>query len=156
MRTLQTTRLAVLLALLASVGLAQDDADIGAAIDALASKYEEGWAASDASACAAIYTPDAVSVDLFGATHEGLAAVEASIAATIETYGTSTIEITRTSLHQVNDSLVVSDGTWEVTGSSAEEAPTEGFYSIVAVNSGGEWLISHGQVKVTPPMMSSE
>jgi uncharacterized protein (TIGR02246 family) len=156
MRSLQIG-LVVAFALVASFGFGQgDDAEVGAAIDALAAKYEEGWSAGDASVSASIYAQDAVSVDLFGATYEGRAAIEESIAATIESYGASTIDITRTSLYRVNDNIVVSDGTWQVTGSTAEGAPTQGFYTIVAVDSGGAWLISQAQSKVTPPMMPSE
>ena len=159
MRTLMVVGIVTALVLGASLGFTQeheheDDAELGAAIDAIAAKYAEGWGAGDAAACAAAYTEDAVSVDLFGQTFNGRAAIQESIAQTLETYGSSSITIERTSLHVVNEGLVVSDGNWEVTGSSAEGAPTNGHYSIVATNASGEWLISHGQAKVAPPMMS--
>ena len=125
-----------------------------AAIDAVAAKYAEGWNAGDASVCAATYTEDGVSLDLFGSTFEGRAAIEESITTTLETYGESTIDIVRTSLQKVSDNLVISDGTWEVKGSTAEGVPTQGFYTIIATNTGGEWLIFTGQTKVAPPMPS--
>jgi len=157
MRKLNTVLIVSALALLASVGFAQEhsgDADLGAAIDALAAKYTEGWNAGDASVSAAIYAQDGVIVDIFGVTFEGRAAIEESIAQTLETYPGTTIDIVRTSLHQVNDNLMVSDGTWEVKGSTAEGVPTNGFYTIVATHSGGEWIITQAQSKVAPPMMN--
>lgn len=152
MRRLTTIGFVFALALVASVGFAQDQSELEAAIDAVAAKYTEGWNAGDASVCAATYTEDGVSIDLFGDTFEGRAAIEESITATLETYAGTTIDIVRTSLHKVNDNLVVSDGTWELEGSTAEGVPTQGFYTIIAVNTGGEWLVSNGQVKVAPPM----
>ena len=140
--------------IVASVGFAQDNAELEAAIDAVAAKYMEGWNAGDAAACAATYTADGVIVDLFGQTFDGRAAIEESIAATLETYPGTTIDIVRTSLTKVSDNLTVSDGTWEVKGSTAEGVPTQGFYTIIATNTGGEWLISTGQSKVAPPMPS--
>ena len=140
--------------MVASVGFAQDNAELEAAIDAVAAKYMEGWNAGDAAACAATYPADGVIVDLFGQTFDGRAAIEESIAATLETYPGTTIDIVRTSLTKVSDNLTVSDGTWEVKGSTAEGVPTQGFYTIIATNTGGEWLISTGQSKVAPPMPS--
>jgi len=131
-----------------------DHAELEGVVDALAAKYMEGWNAGDPSACAAIYAPDGVIVDLFGATFSGRDAVGESITATLEAYPGTTIDIVRTSLHKVSDNLVVSDGTWEVKGSTAEGVPTQGFYTIVVTNSGGEWLVSQGQSKVAP--MASE
>lgn len=154
MRRVTTIGFVFALALVASVGFAQDDAELEAAIDAVAAKYMEGWNSRDASVCASAYTADAVIVDLFGQTYEGRATIEESIAATFETYGETTIDIVRTQLHKVSDNVVVSDGTWEVKGSTTEGVPTEGFYTIIATNTGGEWLISTGQSKVAPPVSS--
>ncbi|GMR23250.1 MAG: hypothetical protein BMS9Abin37_1662 [Acidobacteriota bacterium] len=142
------------LALVASVSFAQDNAELEAAIDAVAAKYMEGWNAGDASACAATYTADGTAIDLFGQTFEGRAAIEESVAATLESYPGTTLDIVRTSLHKVSDNLIVTDGTWEVKGSTAEGVPTQGFYTIIATNTDGEWLISTGQSKVAPPMPS--
>lgn len=154
MHRLITIGIVSALALVASVGFAQDNAELGAAIDAVAAKYAEGWNGGDASACAATYTADATIVDLFGQTFEGRAAIEGSITATLETYPGTTIDIVRTSLEKVSDHLVITDGTWEVRGSTAEGVPTQGFYTIIATNTGGEWLIANGQSKVAPPTPS--
>ncbi len=154
MRRVTTIGFVFALALVASAGFAQDNAELEAAIDALAAKYMEAWNAGDASACAAVHTQDGVFIDLFGTTFEGRAAIEESITATLETYSGTTIEIVRTSLNKVSDNLVVSDGTWEVKGSTAEGVPTQGFYTIIVTNTGGEWLISTLQSKVAPPMPS--
>ncbi len=154
MRRVTTIGFVFALALIASVGFAQDNAELEAAIDAITAKYMEAWNAGDASACAAVHTQDGVFIDLFGTTFEGRAAIEESLTAELETYSGTTIEIVRTSLNKVSDNLVVSDGTWEVKGSTAEGVPTQGFYTIIATNTGGEWLISTGQTKVAPPMPS--
>ena len=154
MRRLTTIGFVFALALVAGVGLAQDNAELEAAIDAVAAKYAEGWNAGDASMCASTYTEDGASIDLFGNTFEGRAAIEESIAAALETYGATTIDIARTSLNKVSENLVVTDGTWEVKGSTAEGVPTQGFYTIIVTNTGGEWLISTGQAKVAPPVPS--
>ena len=157
MRKLESISIAIAVTLVvsASVAFAQEHGSHGdaqAAVDALASKYMEGWAAGDAAVCASIYAQDADSVDLFGNKFEGRAAIEESIAGTIEQYAGSTIDIVRTSLHMVNDSLFVSDGTWEVKGSAAEGVPTKGFYTVIATQQGGEWLITSGRAKVAPTM----
>ena len=154
MRRVTTTGFVFALALVASVGFAQDNAELEAAIDAVTVKYMEGWNAGDASVCAATHTADGVVIDLFGQTFEGRAAIEESVAATLETYPGTTLDIVRTSLNKVSDNLMVSDGTWEVKGSTAEGVPTQGFYTIIVTNTGGEWLISTGQSKVAPPMPS--
>lgn len=143
-----------LVTIVASVGFAQDNAELEAAIDALAAKYMEAWNAGDASACAAIHTQDGVSIDFFGTTFEGRAAIEESLTAELETFSGATIDIARTSLHKLSDNLVVSDGTWELKGSTAEGVPTQGFYTIIVTNTSGEWLISTLQSKVAPPVPS--
>ena len=152
MRRVTTIGFVFALALVASAGFAQDNAELEAAIDALATKYMEAWNAGDASACAAIHTQEGVSIDFFGTTFEGRAAIEENLTAELETYSGMTIEIVRTSLNKVSDNLVVSDGTWVVNGSTAEGVPTQGFYTTISTNTGGEWLISNLQVKVAPPM----
>lgn len=157
MRRLTTIGILLALSLFVGVGLGgsqehEGHANVEAAIDALAAAYMEGWNAGDASACAAIYAEDADIVDLFGITFKGRAAIEGSIAETLEAYPGTTIDIVRTSLHQVNDNLVVSDGTWEVMGSTAEGVPTHGFYTIIVTNTGGEWAVTTGQSKVAPEM----
>lgn len=142
------------LALVSGAALAQEEgpAELEAAVDALIEQYTEGWNAGDASMCAATYREDGESIDLYGNTHRGREAIEANIAETLETYSGTTIEITRTSLHVVSDDVVVSDGTWEVTGSTPQGAPTEGFFTVILTKTGEEWLTTTGQAKVAPPM----
>ena len=148
MRNVYTITIALIMALAPSM-YAQD---VEEAVDALAAKYVEGWNAGDAAMCASIYTENGDSVDLAGQRFEGRAAIEQSIAQTLEVYSGSTIKIERTTLHQVNDDLVVSDGIWEVMGASAAEGvPTSGFYTIIAVRDGDTWLIEAGRAKAAPP-----
>lgn len=154
MRTLTLIATVCTLALVSGAALAQPDgpAEIEAAVDGLIEQYTEGWNAGDASMCAATYREDGESIDLYGNTHRGRAAIEANLAETLETYSGTTIEITRTSLYSVSDDLVVSDGTWEVMGSTPQGAPTEGFFTVILTKSGDEWLTTTGQTKVAPPM----
>lgn len=153
MRRLTPISIVGTLALVSAVVFAQEvsaPAEIEAAIEALEAQYTEGWNAGDASACAAIYTEDGETIDPYGNTHRGRAAIETNLAETLETYSGSTITLTRTSLYVVTDDVVVSDGTWEVTGSTAEGAATEGFYTVIATKTGDEWLLTTGQSKVAP------
>ena len=66
MRRVITIGFVFALALVASVGFAQDNAELEAAIDAVAAKYMEGWNAGDAAACAATYTGDGEDMELKG------------------------------------------------------------------------------------------
>lgn len=122
------------------------------ALDALEQKYEEGWSQGDAAACASLYSEDADLVDFFGATYKGRAAIQESIAQTLGTFGKSTINIHRTSIHVVSPNVVVSDGTWEVAGSAAEGAPTSGFYTVIVQKHGDAWHVVSNRSKIAPTM----
>lgn len=154
MRTLIMIATICVPALVSIAAIAQEEGqvEIEAAADALIEQYTEGWNAGDASMCAATYREDGESIDLYGNTHRGRAAIEANIAETLETYSGTTIAITRTALHVVSDDVVVSDGTWEVMGTTPQGAPTEGFFTVILTKSGDEWLTTTGQAKVAPPM----
>jgi len=155
MRTSTVIGIMAALALAVSTASAQDS-DLDAALDAVAAKYMEGWNAGDAAACAATYSEDATEVDLAGHISKGRTAIQENIVATLAQYPGSTLEIDRSSLYVVKPDLVVSDGTWQVKGASAEGAPTKGFYSLVLAKQGDDWLILSGQAKVAPPAPTTE
>ena len=111
---------AVAVAFLGASVAGQDHSDIESAIDALAATYTEGWNSGDAAACASTYTEDAYSIQITGERFDGRSAIEGNIQETLTRNGSSTIEIVRTSMHVVKPDLVVVDGTWTVSGSSAE------------------------------------
>ena len=133
--------------------LAAQDATVEQAMDALAQKYADAWKAADAAGCASIYSDDADVIDFMGMSAKGKAAIQESITQTLGTYPGSSIEIVRTGIHPVSADVVVSDGTWEVTGAQAPEgAPTKGFYTIVLAKQGDAWQVVSGRTKVAPSM----
>lgn len=159
MRQQVTTGIALALVLMAGAVYAQEagQSDVEAAVDALATKYMEAWAAGDPAMMAALYTEDADSVNGFGEMFEGRDAIQESAADILEMYAGSTIDIQGTSAQVVNDAVVIADGAWEVQGATpAEGVPTSGFYTIILTKSGDEWLIRSSRVKVPPPSMPTE
>lgn len=141
----------LVMGLVAASSFAQDPASAEASAAALNQKMVECWNAQDASACAALYTEDATSVDPGGQAVVGRAAIEAAMAQTFEMFGDSKIAIEQTSFRAVNDDLGISDGTWTVTGGN-EGLPTKGFFSAFIMKVNGEWLVASDQAKIAPPM----
>jgi uncharacterized protein (TIGR02246 family) len=143
--------LATFLAFAAAPLFAQDPA-VEQAIDALAQKYADSWKAGDAAGCASIYSDDADIIDFMGVTAKGKAAIQESIAKTLSTYPGSSIQIVRTGIHTVSADVVVSDGTWEITGGTpAQGAPSNGFYTVVVARQGDLWQVVSARTKVAPP-----
>ncbi len=135
----------------AGAPLFAQDATVEQALDALQQKYADAWKAADAAGCASIYSDDADVVDFMGMSARGKAAIQESITQTLGTYPGSSIQIVRTGIHPVSADVVVSDGTWEVTGAKATEgAPTRGFYTIVLAKQGDAWVVVSGRTKVAP------
>jgi uncharacterized protein (TIGR02246 family) len=138
---------------LTGASLAAQEATVEQAIDAIAQKYSEAWKAGDAAGCASIYSEDADVIDFMGMSAKGKAAIQESITKTLGTYPGSSIQIVRTGIHPVSADVVVSDGTWEVTGAKAPEgAPTKGFYTVVVAKQGDAWQVVSGRTKVAPAM----
>jgi uncharacterized protein (TIGR02246 family) len=139
-----------LVTLTGAVSSAQE-ATVEQAIDAIAQKYSEAWKAGDAAGCASLYSDDADVVDFMGMSAKGKAAIQESITQTLSTYPGSSIQIVRTGIHPVSADVVVSDGTWEITGAKAPEgAPTRGFYTVVVAKQGDNWQIVANRSKVPP------
>jgi uncharacterized protein (TIGR02246 family) len=138
---------------LAAVPLGAQDPALEGALDALAQKYSDAWKAGDAAGCASIYSDDADVVDFMGVNAKGKAAIQESLTKTLGMYPGGAIQIVRTGIHAVSADVVVSDGTWEITGATApERVPTKGFYTVVAAKQGDAWQIVSGRTKVAPPM----
>ncbi len=115
-------------------------------------KYSEAWKAGDAAACAALYSDDADAISFDGVAAKGKAAIQESIAQSLATFPGSSLQIVRTGIHVVSPDVVVSDGTWELTGARpAEGAPTKGFYTVVLAKQGDTWQIVANRSKVPPP-----
>ena len=137
---------------LAAASLAAQDAAVEQALDALAQKYTEAWKAGDPAGCASIYSDDADVVDFMGMSAKGKAAIQESLTKTLGTYPGTSIQLVRTGIHPVSADVVVSDGTWEITGAAqaADGAPTKGFYTVVAAKQGDAWQLVAGRTKVAP------
>jgi uncharacterized protein (TIGR02246 family) len=136
---------------LAAASLAAQDSTVEQALDALAQKYTEAWKAGDPAGCASIYSDDADVVDFMGMSAKGKSAIQESLTKTLDTYPGSSIQIVRTGIHVVSPEVVVSDGTWEITGApAAERVPSKGFYTVVAVRQGDAWQLVAGRTKVAP------
>ena len=159
MKTIGTALAIGSLIALAVTSLTAQDATVEQAIDAIAQKYSEAWKAGDAAGCASIYSDDADVIDFMGISAKGKAAIQESITQTLGTYPGSSIQIVRTGIHPVSADVVVSDGTWEITGAqvpsfttsgAAHSAPTKGFYTVVAAKQGGAWQLVAGRTKVAP------
>ena len=141
-----------------STALSQDTAADEEAIQALASQYMEGWKNGDAATCAAIYAPDAESVDFFGRSHKGREEIEKSIAEVLTTVQGSELKLERTAIRFVKPDLAVWDGTWEITGApevEGEQPPTKGLSFAVAVKQDDQWMLASGQTSVPPPPPST-
>jgi ketosteroid isomerase-like protein len=81
---------------------------------------------------------------------KGRAAMQESLAKTITNYGGSTLKLTRTSLYIVSPEVVVTDGTWEISGGKPEGAPTSGFYTFILAKEGDAWKAESLRIKVPP------
>jgi len=139
--------------LCAAALFAQSDATVESAVDAIDDELERCWTDADAAGCAALYTEDADSIDPAGQTVSGRAAIESAMALTFEQFGDSTIAIERASVHVVHETLVVTDGTWEVSGEALAGVPNRGFYTMILTKVGGDWLIASDQAKIAPPAL---
>jgi uncharacterized protein (TIGR02246 family) len=138
---------------LAGTSLLAQDPAVEQAIDAIAQKYSDAWKAGDAAGCASVYSEDADYVDFMGMTAKGRAAIQESLTQTLGSFPGTSIQITRTGIRILSPDVVVSDGTWEVTGGTpAEGAPTKGFYTVVVAKQGDTWQIVANRAKVPPAM----
>jgi uncharacterized protein (TIGR02246 family) len=149
---------AALAVCLGVTALSQDTAADEEAIEQLAVQYTEGWKNSDAKTCAAVYAPDADTIDFTGQVAKGREEIEKSIAEDLTTFEGTEIKLQRTGIRFVKPDLAVWDGTWEVTGvpeAAAQQMPSKGLSTAVAVKQDGQWLIAKGITSVPPPPVDS-
>ncbi len=142
---------AIAILLSASPLLAQDPA-MEQAVDALAQKWTEIWNSGNAADFASLYTEDADSVGFGGETRKGRAALVEGLGETMSYYKGSRIKLLRTGLHVVSPDVVVTDGTWELTGGeNPDNEPTKGFYTFIFAKDGDAFRIAGHRAKVPPP-----
>ena len=135
---------------LVAASVSAQDASVEQAVDGLLNQWADGWNRGDAAACVALHTEDGDRVGAGGELWKGRAAMQESLAKTIASYGGGSLKLTRTSLHIVSPEVVVTDGTWEISGGKPEGAPTSGFYTFILSKEGDVWKAESLRVKVPP------
>ena len=158
MRTLRSlTVLSLLLALPATIALAQDVEADEKAIKATVDQWVAGWDGGDIAAVAALYAEAADYVDLYGQRHEGRAAIQKAFTdVNAGPYKGTKLKLTTISVRFVTPTLAVSDSKWEMTEmpeTEGEAAPAKGLSTAVMVKQGEQWLITahRSRVPFTPP-----
>ena len=114
--------------------------------------FVAAWNKGDAKALAALHAEDAIRANSQGQLSVGRAAIEKAFAAALagELKGT-TLVVKSGDERTVTADLVVSSGTWEITGGTPPAgAATKGTYINTLVRQGGRWLIVSSAPIPTP------
>lgn len=109
--------------------------------------YTVAWSAGDAAGVAAFYTVDADGSGPDGEMYSGREQLASHYAELFETiYAGTTISISTTTFRELEPGVVLTNGTWEVSGMTVAEGedmpPTKGLYTNIVVKEGDEWLIT--------------
>lgn len=158
MRKWMAVLAALMLAAVGAVAQAQDEGEASAdeaAIRGIAGKWSEAWNGADMAAIVAMYADDADYVDIFGATHNGRAAIEAAFTATNSgPYKGTSVTIETVSVHFVKPDLAVTDSEWEVANlpeSDGPAPPSKGQSTLVLAKQGDEWVIAAHRTRIPQP-----
>jgi uncharacterized protein (TIGR02246 family) len=149
--------LGVFLACTAAAAVAQmkqGSAADEAAIRDLATQYTTAWNSGDASKAAAVYTDDAVFVNVRGTPSMGRAEIERNMAQDLsgEMKG-STFDATMDTIRFIRADIALVQGTTSITGGKAPPEGLKGHYLLVATKQGGAWkaLAVHAAAMPPPP-----
>ena len=119
----------------------------------VADAFVAAWNKADAKALAALHTETAIRSDSQGQITVGRAAIEQAFTKAFagELKGTKLV-VTPGDERAVNADLVMTSGTWEITGGTPPPtgAPTKGTYLNTLVKQGGKWLIA-GSAPIPAP-----
>lgn len=147
---------------LAALGAAQESAATEGA-DQLQTRWVDAWNQGDVPSISQLYTSDGDFLDISGERHQGPAAIETYLSELqAGPYKGAQISVTETATRMVKPNLLVRDGTWEMSGIEApaegEPPPSNGLYTMIAVQQGGEWRIAahRARVAATPPASGQE
>ncbi len=123
------------------------ETSVEAGQQAIIDAFEVAWNAWDAAAVAALYTADADSSGPDGEMYSGREEIAKRYAMLFETiYAGTTVSIDTTSVRELNEGVVLVNGSFEVSGMAAgegEEMPAQkGLYTNIIVKEGDQWLIT--------------
>jgi uncharacterized protein (TIGR02246 family) len=122
-----------------------------AQIKQLATQYETAWNERNAQRAVAVYTEDAVFVDVNGEPMKGRAAIQRDMAQMFSGPGADMrLSLTVDSIQFLGPDTAI------VTGSSKMQGPQvigsgDGFYMLTTTKVGGEWKVAAAQAAVAPP-----
>ena len=147
--------LGVFLAFTAAGAMAQmqrGSASDEAAIKELAKAHAGAWNSGDAAKAAAVFTDDAIFVNVRGIVSTGRAAIEKSIAADLsgELKG-STFAITTDTIQFIRPDLALINGTTNITGGATPPEGLKGHHLAVATKQGGAWKVAAVHAAAMPP-----
>jgi uncharacterized protein (TIGR02246 family) len=123
------------------------EASIDESLQGIIDGFTAAWNAGDAAGVAAFYTMDGDSSGPDGEMYSGREQIAARYAELLETiYAGTTVSISTTTFRELEPGVVLTNGTWEVSGMTVAEGedmpPTKGLYSNIVVKEGDEWLIT--------------
>ena len=147
MKALVAGVLAVIVLAGAGASARQTDPDF----DRLVEQYQSAWSKGDAKGLAALYSQNAIRMQITGAPLMGKAAIEQFFVQAFAGAWKGTRLSLKAGLTQsVNADVRIQEGPFEVTGGTG--APQRGRYVNTVVREGGQWkLASVAPVPDTPP-----
>jgi uncharacterized protein (TIGR02246 family) len=150
----RTVVLGVFLAVTAAglVAMQSGSAADEAAIRALAKEHASGWNSGNAAKAAAVYTDNALFVNVRGMATTGREAIEKSLAADLngELKG-STFAATVDAIQFIRPDLALATGTTSITGGGTPPEGLKGHYLVVATKQGGAWKAAAVHAAAMPP-----
>jgi uncharacterized protein (TIGR02246 family) len=118
------------------------NADDAKAIAALLASFTKAFNAGDATAAAATYTEDALTIDEQGERTEGRAAIRDRLAASFADNPGSTIAIKEDTLRFLGPDTALEVGRTSITPAGAGGVPEVTRYTVVYIKKDGQWLQS--------------
>jgi len=123
-----------------------DAAALQSIVDDAAAKFAESFAKQDATALAALFTPEAEYIDGAGTVFHGRDAIEAEYAATFAASPAGTLKIEVTSIRPIAETVIVEEGTSTFVANDAAaagEAASQTRYAALHVQQAdGSWLLA--------------
>lgn len=107
-------------------------------------RFSTAFAAHDAKALAAVWTPDAQHIDMLGDVRDGRAAIEASYVELFKHMPDAKLSVELLSVRPVGDKVLLLDVIPTITPAPAG-APAEVRTSLVLVHENGQWLIQNAR-----------
>lgn len=138
-----------------AVAAVEDAATLKKVVAESAKKYEEAFAASDAVALAALFTPEAEYVDASGVIFHGRAAIQAEFAASFEAGVKGKLEIAVTSIRPIADGVVVEEGATTFRPTGDGQVSQSRYVALHVRGAEGGWLLAAVR-ELSPPELSPQ